>query len=261
MDADYSRRQFLQITAVAGGASGRGPCLGLIFPRAVAVPPEAHGLYPSGIRFLAEGIGVGATLPEEFDRLTDRILPVAMKLARNGANAIVLMAPSLSFYRGATFNDKLSAEIAKNTGIPSITASSAIIQGLKTLRARRIAVATAYTEEINLRLQGFLNESGFEVVILKGLGTEQFEERAPVTDALTPAETIEFIAKVRQDRPEADTLLIALGSFPTYEMILPLEKRCQAPVVSSTPHALLAGVRLLGVNGRISGFGTLFERA
>jgi len=32
------------------------------------------------------------------------------------------------------------------------------------------------------------------------------------------------------------------------------------PVVSSLPHALRAGVRLLGLSGRAKGYGTLFSQ-
>ena len=48
------------------------------------------------------------------------------------------------------------------------TAGTVIVEGLRAVRARRVAVATVYTEEINLHLQGFLEESGFEVVTIKG---------------------------------------------------------------------------------------------
>ncbi len=222
---------------------------------------EAYRLYPAGVRFPAAGIGIGRTLPEEFDRLIDRIAPVANRLASDGANAIALMAPPLSFYKGAAFNQRLSREISRaSAGLPALTASTAMVEGLTTLGARRIAVATAYTDEINLRLQGFLNESGFEVLIVKGLGIERFEERAPVTQAVTPAETVEFIAGVRESRPEADALLLALGWLPALDPIAPLENRCQIPVVSAGPHTLRAGVRLLGLSGRSAGFGTLFDR-
>jgi len=54
---------------------------------------------------------------------------------------------------------------------------------------------------------------------------------------------------------------MAFSSFPTHEMIVPVEKRCQIPVVSSVPHTIRAGVRLLNVNGRVAGFGTLLDRA
>jgi len=189
------------------------------------------------------------------------MIPVAERLAKSGAKAILLMAPSLSFYQGAAFERMMSVEITKATAVPAITASTAMIQGLTTLHARRVAVATAYTDEINLRLQGYLNECGFEVVILRGMGIERFEERSPITAAATPVQTMDFIARVREDRPEADTLVIAFGPLATHEMILPLEKRCRVPVVSAIPHALQSGMRLLGVDARVPGFGTLLERS
>jgi arylmalonate decarboxylase len=167
----------------------------------------------------------------------------------------------VSFYRGAAFNQRLSDELTRAAGIPVITASSAIVEGLKLLHARRIAVATAYTNEINLKLQGFLNEFGYEVVILRGLSTERFEERTRVTEALTPDETMEFIAGVRESRPEADALLIAFGSLRTLDIIPLLEKRCRIPVVSANPHALRAGVRLAGGSARVPGFGALLDIA
>lgn len=261
-----TRREFLKTAGAGAGFTGlvvsAQPALGLIFPPAVWPSPlEAAALYPDGVRFPAAGIGIGRTLPEEFDRLSGRIAPVANRLAREGANAIALLSPPLSFYNGAAFNQRLSREISgAAAGLPAITASTAMVEGLGTLGARRIAVATVYTDEINLRLQGFLNESGFEVVIVKGLGIERFEERAPVTQAVTPAEIVEFIAGVRESRPEADALLLAFGYLPTLDLIAPLEKRCQIPVVSAVPHALRAGVRLLGMSGRSAGFGTLFDK-
>jgi arylmalonate decarboxylase len=259
-----SRRQFLKLTAAAAVSVDIGspaePTVGLIFPSSSRpVPPDAHALYPTGVRFLAESIGLGRTLPEDFDGLIERVLPVARKLSKEGAAVIVLMAPSVSFYKGAAFNQRLSDELTRTTGLPSITASTAIVEGLKAVRARRVAVATVYTDEISLHLQGFIEQSGFEVVTVKGLGIERFEERAPVTDSITGEELVEFCAKLRESRPEADAMLIASGYLPTLELIVPLEKRCQIPVVSATPHTLRAGVRLAGLTGRVPGFGTLLD--
>ena len=62
-----SRREFLKIGVVAGAALGvtaetvfgADPVLGLIYPPAnYPVPPEARQLYPSGIQFLSEGVGL-----------------------------------------------------------------------------------------------------------------------------------------------------------------------------------------------------------
>src|SRR5690242_15789175 len=102
-----TRRQFLQTAALAGAALPTAlrakdiPTLGMIFPPAnYPVPPEAKELYPSGIRFLAEGVGLEKMTPEEYDRVGVRILPAAEKLAKQGANAISVMGTSLTFYKG-----------------------------------------------------------------------------------------------------------------------------------------------------------------
>jgi arylmalonate decarboxylase len=262
---EETRRRFLKLiglgAASALSGSAADPVLGLIFAAStVAIPADALALYPAGIRFLAEGVGIGRTLPEGFDTLAERVIPVAKKLANAGANAVLLMSPPLSFYKGARFDRSISDEITRVTGLTAITASTAIVEALRTLRARRLAVATAYTDEISLHLQGFLEQSGFEVVTVRGLGIERFEERGTASGPVTVEEILEFNVRVRESRPEADALLIAHGDLPTLGMIVELEKRCQIPVVAATPHALRAGVRLLGLNGRAAGFGTLLDR-
>jgi arylmalonate decarboxylase len=262
----HSRRQFLKIgsVGVAGAVLvGRAdaaaePVLGMVFPPAnYPVPPEARQLYPSGIRFLAEGVGLERMTPAEYDRVFGRIIPATQKLAAAGANAISVMGTSLTFYKGAAFNQQLIDDVKKATGLPATTMSTGIVEGLRTLGARRVAVATAYQDEVNRRLGVFLSESGFEVLGVKGLGIERFEDSPPVTqDGL-----LQFCASVGQSMSKADALVISCGNLKTLDLVVPLEQRCRMPVVSSTPHALWNGVRLLGLSGQSKGFGTILDRA
>lgn len=256
-----SRRQFLQIGSAGAACAALGlaadPVLGMIFPPAnYPVPPEATLLYPTGIKFLAEGVGLERMTPEGYDKVIDRIVPAAQRLAKQGANGISLMGTSLSFYKGAAFNKQLAENIAKATGLPSTTMSNGIVEGLQTAGARRIAVATAYADEVNRRLRIFLEESGFEVLTVTGLGIERFEDAPPVTQE----RLLKFSAEVFESQPKADSLLISCGNLKTLELLVPLEKRCKVPVVSSTPHALRNGVRLLGLSGRAPGYGSVLEK-
>ena len=231
--------------------------LGMIFPPAnYPVPPEAKILYPSGIRFLSEGVGLERMTPDGYDKVIDKIVPAAQKLAKQGANAIALMGTSLSFYKGAAFNKQLADSIHKATGLPSTTMSNGIVEGLRDSGGRRVAVATAYNDVVNERLRVFLQESGFEVLTVKGLGIERFEDSPPVTQE----GLLKFSAEVFESQSKADSLLISCGALKTLELLVPLEKRCKVPVVSSTPHALRAGVRLLGLSGRAPGFGSLLAK-
>ena len=252
---DRSRRDFLKVSAAGLASAGMGstldaaaePVLGMIFPPAnYEVPPEAKLMYPKGIRFLAEGVGLERMTPEGYDKAVPKILPAAEKLAKQGANAISIMGTSLTFYKGA-----------KATGLPSTSMSRGIVEGLRAVGAKRVAVATAYNETVNGRLRVFLEESGFEVLGVKGMGIERFEDRPPVTQD----ELFNFGASTYESMSKADTLLISCGALNTLRLLDPLEKRCKVPVVSSAPHALWASVRLLGLSGQAKGYGRLLSRA
>ena len=205
-----SRREFLKIAAAgavcATAASAADPVLGMIFPPLnYPVPPDAKLLYPTGVTFLAEGVGLERMTPAGYDKVIDRIVPAAEKLAKAGANGISLMGTSLSFYKGAAFNQHLAEMISKATGLKSTTMSNGIVEGLKAVNGKRVAVATAYNEEVNGTLRRFLEESGFEVLAIKGLGIERFQDRGPVTHD----ELLNFSAQTCEATPKADSLLIS----------------------------------------------------
>ena len=255
-----SRRQFLQI-ATAGAAcvtlgASAEPALGMIFPPLnYPVPPEARLLYPAGVRFLAIGVGLPSMTPEGYDSVIDKIVPSAEKLAKDGANAISIMGTSLTFYKGVAYHQKLVDDVHKATGLPTTTMSNGIREGLRAAGARRVAVATAYNVEVTGRLKVFLEESGFEVLAAKGLGIERGGIPASAQEHLA-----DFSADVFQSAPKADCLVISCGALKTLDLLVPLEARCKVPVVSSTPHALWAGVRLLGLSGRVPGYGSVLAK-
>jgi arylmalonate decarboxylase len=255
----FSRRELLAtgiagVAATAVGAAG-APTLGLISPVDPTAPPEAALLYPGSIHFQTASVGLRTMTPEGYDQVLDRIAPVAQALGSQGARALVLMGTSLSFYRGAAFNRELTRRMTMASGLPAVTMSTAVTEGLRSVGGRRLAVATAYADEVNHRLQAYLQEEGFEVLTVRGLGIENVEDIRSVTaDAL-----LKFSIDVAESARGADALLISCGGLRTLDLIAPIEKRCDIPVVSSVRHALRAGVRLLGLGGRVSGYGRLLS--
>jgi arylmalonate decarboxylase len=214
-------------------------------------------MYPSGVKFLMGDVGLKTMTPEGYDSVIDRIVPAAKELAKGGAQAIVLMGTSLSFYKGAAFNQSLTDSIHNATGLPATTMSTGVVEGLRAVGGGRLAVATAYNEEVTERLRIFLKESGFEVLAIKGLGLVRIGDPGKVSRQ----ELEKFTVSVFHMAPKADALLVSCGGFRTLELIAPLEKQCKVPVVSSTPHALWAGVRLVGLKGTATGYGTLLSKA
>jgi arylmalonate decarboxylase len=254
-----SRRQFLNTAAMALTAplaSAAEPVMGMIFPPAdYPVPPEATLLYPKGVTFLSEGLAFSGMTIEGYDEAVPRIVPAALKLKEHGATGISIMGTSLTFYKGAAFNRELIDRVRQATGLPATSMSSGIVDGLKVAGAKRLAVATAYTEVVNATLERFLKESGFEVLTIKGLNLIR------ATNAVTQEQLSDFCAGVFAATPKADTLLISCGGLKTLDLLVPLEAKCKVPVVSSTPHALMNAVRLVGVSPRANGYGSVLAKA
>src|SRR5213595_879266 len=94
-----SRREFLKISGVAAAsatfstslvkAAGE-PAVGLIFPPLnYPIPPDAKRLYPAGVRFLGDGVGLsGGMTIDGYEEAIPRLIPAAERLARQGAQVI-----------------------------------------------------------------------------------------------------------------------------------------------------------------------------
>lgn len=256
----FSRREFLQagvavgVSAAIGSAQTR-PLLGLIAPPAdYPVPAEGLALYDAALQFSVVGLGLKTMTPAGYDSVIDKIVPAALELKKRGVAAIDLLGTSLTFYRGAAFNEKLLDDIRRATGLKATSMSTAVVDGLRAVSARRVAVATAYNEEVNRRLDAFLRELGFDVVAMKGLGLEAIG----AAEKVTQADLQKFSAGVfKQASKSPDALLVSCGGLRTLEILAPLEKETSVPVVSSLPHSLWAGMRLLGLNVKAPGYGRL----
>jgi arylmalonate decarboxylase len=263
MTTNHSRRQILAAVCAMLTAPLRSlcaePALGVILPRKDAVPAEALTMYPTGVRFLTEGfstvddgplIGTLAT----YEKFQDRMVPAAETLQKQGAQAILLLGTSVTFYKGAAYNQSIADSIHRATGLPATTMSSAIVEGLKAVGGRRLAVATGYIDEVNEQFRVFLQESGFEVVALKGLGLL-------TPSAMSPQNLGSFAESVYDTAPTADAVVMAFASTRSLETIVAVERRCGVPVISARPHAFWAGIRLLGLKGTAAGFGTLLSKS
>ena len=255
-----SRRRFLQAATAAALAaplvSASEPVMGMIFPPANnPVPPEAKQLYPNGVTFLAEGLDFKGMTIESYDEAVPRIVPAALKLKERGATAISIMGTSLTFYKGAAFNQELIDRVHKATGLPATSMSTGIVDGLKVAGAKRVTVATAYSDIVNATLVRFLKESGFEVLSIKGLNLIR------ATGAVSQDQLFDFCVGAFGNAPHTDALLVSCGGLKTIDLLVPLEAKCKVPVVSSTPHALMNAVRLTGINPRAMGYGSVLAKA
>src|SRR5437870_9774713 len=106
-----TRRRFLNAICAAVAcpflanrvfAAAANPTLGLIFPpENYPIPPDAKLLYPNGVDFIGNGVGLpGGMTVEGYDEAIPRVLPRAKALAEQGATVISVFGSSLTFYKG-----------------------------------------------------------------------------------------------------------------------------------------------------------------
>jgi arylmalonate decarboxylase len=245
--------------------------IGLVVPFASdKVPDEGPIMYPD-VKFVPRGVGVRSLTPAGYDAAVDGILPAARDLAAQGVDAIMVIGTSLTFYRGFDFHEQLLEKLRQTTGLPVSTMSAAVVEGLRAMGARRIAVATAYGDEVNNRLRDFLAASGLEVLALEGFGLLGFGDPGSKSEAdiielsasACAAAACAAAAHAAAGRPAGgglpDGLLISCGGLRTLTVARPLEERFGIPVVSSTQAAFWSAMRLAGASSHVAGCGRLLE--
>lgn len=216
------------------------PLIGLIIPpRGSFLPPDASRLYGERADFVVEGLGIDEMAVADFDAAAERIGPAARALGERGVHSIAMLGTSLSFYRGLRFNRELEEAMRSASGCPAITATSAVVDALRALGARTVAVGAAYDDAMNARLVAYFSEAGFSVAGLAGMNIRKVREAMAVADdAIT-----ELAENACAKAGKADALFLSCGAFATGHLLEPLAARFGLPVVSTTPAALAAAFK------------------
>jgi len=203
---------------------------------------------------LYEPVNLSAMSVDGYNDAHERLGEAAVQLVERGATSVMVEGTSFTFYRGHDFHDQLLTRLEALTGTPVSSASKSLLNALAVLGARRLAVATAYTDEVNDRLLSFLSEAGYDVLRLSGLGIAGISQAHAVT-----AETVSGLAKVVfASAPTADCLVISCGGLRTLDLVTPLESDFGIPVVTSYTATIWGLACLAGIQP-VRGFGQLLD--
>ena len=229
--------------------------LGVIYPADGALDHEYWQLVPDGVSVHFTRISV----PQEEQTLellesqteTEDIDKAAADLNVIGLDAISYACTSGSFVHGIGSDTKIIERMQAASGIPCSTTTTAAVRALKALGTKKISVVTPYPDEINARLRSFLEDSGFEVLALKGLGlyTQIFNQPAGAAYELA----------CEANSPEADAIFISCTNFRSVEVLQVLEQDIGTPVLSANQVTVWDLLRLAGVHPQNEKYGKLFQ--
>jgi maleate isomerase len=145
---------------------------------------------------------------------------------------------SASFVGGMTGERALTSSMLAAGAPAATTTSGGLVSALRVLGLRRIAVVTPYIDSVTERLLTFLSEHGVEVVSSVGLG---------LLDHIWKVGYGEIVQAVTEvDVPDADGLFISCTNVPTYDIIGPLERWLNKPVLTANQVTVWSALREIG---------------
>jgi maleate cis-trans isomerase len=190
------------------------------------------------------------------DLMNQDIETAARYLATAKVDVVAYGCTTGSFYKGPGWDEDMIDLIQKTAGVPAAATSPSVVEALRFFGAKRISVASPYREWANVRLRGYLEAQGFEVLNVDGEPVAAESGSQGINDQ-DPESVLEFASKVC--RPEADALLCSCTAWRAVEVVAELEKRTGKPVVTSNQANIWATFRKVGLTQPIHGFGSLLE--
>jgi len=224
--------------------------IGLIVPSSnTTMEPEFWRMAPKGVSIHASRVGLSEVTPEALRLMASEATRAAEELATAEVSIVVYGCTSGSLLEGVRWEERLRREIREKAGVEAITTAQAVVEALRTLGVKRLAVATPYIEEVNSRERMFLESSGFTVVRIRGLGIVRNTEigrQAPWVSYRLAKDV------AKEAGPTVDGVFISCTNFRTIEVIELLERELEVPVISSNTASMWLALRTIGIRDKLN---------
>jgi maleate isomerase len=213
--------------------------------------PEFWRLIPQGVSIHTTRIRLERVNVEELLSMEKSAEEASRLLATADVDIIVYGCTTGSLVGGLGYDKKIARIIESASKRPAVTTATAVIEALKKLKAKNIALATPYIDEVNEKEVEFLEKHGFNVVDLKTFRIEKNTEIGKV-----PPERVYRLVR-SLDLTHAEAVFISCTNLRTIEVIDPLERDLGLPVISSNTATAWLTLRKLGISEAGLKVGTL----
>ncbi|GAA4322838.1 aspartate/glutamate racemase family protein [Pigmentiphaga soli] len=214
---------------------------------------------PPGVAFnhaRASRPGWPALTRESLAAMGERAIEAARDLVRTRPEILLYACTSGSFVGQEHDEAALARRIAEATGIPAITTSTAVLDALKALSARKVFVVTPYPDDITLSEVEFLELNGIGVA---GWDSFRCTAERPI-GGVDSDDTERLVLGHRDAIAGADAVFVSCTNLLTFDKIAALESALGVPVVSSNTASLWAVLRGMGIGHASPALGVLGAR-
>ncbi|WP_150910249.1 maleate cis-trans isomerase family protein [Marinobacter halotolerans] len=183
----------------------------------------------------------------------ERLCSGAKSLVGSDIESVMWTSTSASFVLGLDGISEQIETLEKILGVPASTTAMAFARAVKTINAKKVAIAATYPEDVASRFRQFLSHFGIEVVHLSGQGIVTAAE----VGTLKKEDVIELA--LANNRDDADALLIPDTALHSAAWLTDLEQTIGKPVLTANQVSFWEALRLCGKLTPQRGLGHLFE--
>lgn len=228
--------------------------IGLIAPSTnTTLEPEFARMTPDGIGvYVSRVYQAGRQEQSSYERMAADIGTASTLLATSEVDVIAFGCTSCTYFVSP---DAVKATMRKMAGCLPILTADAVLDALRALKVKRIAVIGPRTEFVTEREVQFLADAGFDIAASRCLGLGATEEERRSIGRVPPE--VAFRLAMSVNRPDVEAVFVSCTQLPTLGIIEPLEQALGKPVITSNQATFWRCLRAVNFTGPITGFGRL----
>ena len=169
---------------------------------------------------------------------------------------VVFGCTSGSCIKGFGWDQECIRQIERASGKPGLTTSTAVLEALKALNSKKVAVLTPYPEATNDAEKKFLEDNGYTVTNIVGMDVSYIRCEGRKLEACD--EYFLYRNAMKMDLKGADTFFLSCMGLTTMEIVDELETLLGIPVITSHQATLWSTLRHCRVGAKLPKLGKLF---
>ena len=224
---------------------------------------------PDGVEIVPTFIGFRSGTRKGFEGGTARAEELCRQLAEVGCGAAVVSGSPPFLLEKSVFERDWRARMEEELGIHIMTPNEPHALALRAMGAKRVAMATYYTEHLNTALAKHFEVLGLEAVALDGYQKRQEDsDQELYTTPLMTLDTASYtdvynhvMREVHELDTPVDAIYINGGGWDAARAIEPLEDDLGVPVVWAIAADIWMVYQVLGIKQSARGYGRLLEES
>lgn len=230
--------------------------IGLICPTTNTVnETEWHTHLPDGVSLHSglmelekvdvEGLNELNEGPEGYKKAAEKLKEKELDVIAYGGTSASMLQSGLG--------ERIEENLENIAGCSGVATSAAVKRAFSSLDLQSIAVATPYIDEVNERVEDYIESEGYHVTCLDGKGI-----KTPTNIGKQSPKTAYRQAK-KVNNPDADGIFISCTDYRTFDIIDSLESDLGKPVVTSNQATLWNSLQAANIDCSDLELGELFS--